>query len=227
MIINHTLGFIYIHVPKSGGTSVTQYLSQFTTWRDLEIGSTEFGEAVQAAYIGRFNMRKHIPAFHLRSIIGDEAWKAFYKISTIRSPYTRFLSTFNFLTRNKIYSGNDYVRYMKSFSDINAFICEGDFFNEKVPDYMFLPQVYWLGGRDNFHDSKEIIVDEVVKLEELDKFSNLVDKKFNVQSNSNIMPINNVSEYGSDLLNEESMIIIEKVYHQDFDIFGYKKILAG
>lgn len=225
MIINQTLGFIYIHVPKCGGTSVTEYLSQFTTWRDVEIGATTFGEAVQSGYLERFNMRKHTPAFHLRAIVGNETWESYFKVSTVRSPYSRFLSIFNFLTRNKIYSDDKYVKYIKSFPDINSFIREGDLFNGNAPDYIFLPQVYWLGNRENFCESTEIIVDKIVKLEEIDELIRVMSEKYDLKRD--VMPISNTSDYGSDILNNESIIALEKIYSQDFDMLGYKKLIAS
>jgi hypothetical protein len=225
MIINQTHGFIYIHIPKCGGTSVTEYLSQYTTWRDVEIGATTFGEAVQASYLERFNMRKHIPAFHLRAIVGNETWESYCKISTVRSPYSRFLSIFNFLTRSPTYSDNVYVKYIKSFPDINAFIREGDFLNDKVPDYMFLPQVYWLGNSEDFCESTEIIMDKIVKLEEIDELTHFMSEKCDLERG--VIPISNATDYGLDILNDESIIALQKIYSQDFDMLGYKKIIGS
>lgn len=40
MIVNHTHKFIFVHVPKSAGTSVTQMFSEYSSYRDLEVGGT-------------------------------------------------------------------------------------------------------------------------------------------------------------------------------------------
>ena len=50
MIINTTHRFIFIHIPKCGGTALTVDLSPLIGMGDMEIGVTRFGGYLQKAY---------------------------------------------------------------------------------------------------------------------------------------------------------------------------------
>ena len=45
-IINQSKKFIFVHVPKAAGTSVTSAFSKYTSYQDLEIGGAKFGESI-------------------------------------------------------------------------------------------------------------------------------------------------------------------------------------
>lgn len=223
MIISQSLKYIYIHVPKCGGTSITEYLSESNKWCDIEIGSTPFGEAIQQHYIERHNIRKHIPGFHLKCIVGNEVWNSYYKFATVRSPYTRFESVYNFLTTSEIFLNDSYARYVRNFRDINHFAAEGDMLSENVPDYMFLPQVYWLGNSEDFTKSKSLIVDDVFKLESINSSIDAIEKKIGLRMGGRSIPISNTSITRLGNMTRETLTIIEDIYHLDFELLGYRK----
>jgi len=82
-IINHSFNFVFVHVPKAAGTSVTSILSKYTNYCDLEIGATEFGEYIQPAYKKRFGLAKHSPARDIRNLVGAVAWSKFFTFSFV------------------------------------------------------------------------------------------------------------------------------------------------
>ena len=70
MIVNHSHKFIFVHVPKAAGTSVSELFSKFSAYSDLEVGGTELGEALQNAYKCRFGLTKHSTAEEIRAVVG-------------------------------------------------------------------------------------------------------------------------------------------------------------
>ena len=74
MIVNHSHKFIFVHVPKAAGTSVSELFSKFSAYSDLEVGGTELGVALQKAYKRRFGLSKHSTAEVIRAIVGEETW---------------------------------------------------------------------------------------------------------------------------------------------------------
>src|SRR5277367_3572186 len=96
-MINGTFGFVFIHIPKCGGTSMTYALSHLTQYNDLEIGGTEFGQIVNALYHRRFGLWKHSFAHEIRSVIGQPLWARYYKFAVVRNPYARAISTYRHL----------------------------------------------------------------------------------------------------------------------------------
>ena len=101
MIVNNSHRFLFIHVPKAAGTSVTRELSRFTTFRDIEVGGTRYGEKVQDMYAARFDLRKHSPAGKIRAKAGPEVWRGYFVFAFVRSPYARAYSLWKFLRRWK------------------------------------------------------------------------------------------------------------------------------
>ena len=74
-IINNSYKFIFGHIPKAAGTTITNQLSAYTNYCDLEIGGTCFGEKIQPAYKKRFNISKH--SFEKCGITGLNVIKIF------------------------------------------------------------------------------------------------------------------------------------------------------
>ena len=55
-VVSNTYQFIFVHIPKCAGTSTTYALSPLTTFADLELGSTEYGEKLHALMGPRFGI---------------------------------------------------------------------------------------------------------------------------------------------------------------------------
>ncbi|MEM1130450.1 MAG: sulfotransferase family 2 domain-containing protein [Pseudomonadota bacterium] len=99
MILNHQNQFIFIHVPKCAGTTVTRALSPLTTFRDLELGGTKYGEALQDLFSSRFGLRKHSTAAQIKTKAPPHIWRRFFVFAFVRNPYARAFSTYRFLQR--------------------------------------------------------------------------------------------------------------------------------
>ncbi len=127
MIINHRYGFIFLHVPKNAGTAITSWLSQFTGWNDIELGSTPYGEAIQPIYGERFHLHKHSTAAQIRRVIGDVLWDQYFTFAVVRHPLDRLVSAYHFY-RQWQHPSTDAVRAFDSFE---AFVLS-DYFRQDV-----------------------------------------------------------------------------------------------
>lgn len=101
MILNHQHGFIFVHVPKAAGTTITRALSPLTTFRDIELGGTKYGEAVQELFASRFDLRKHSTATAIKGKCPPHLWRRFFVFAFVRSPYARAYSVYRFLQKWK------------------------------------------------------------------------------------------------------------------------------
>ncbi|MEM9059602.1 MAG: sulfotransferase family 2 domain-containing protein [Pseudomonadota bacterium] len=101
MILNHQHEFIFVHVPKAAGTTITRALSSLTTFRDLELGGTKYGEAIQELFASRFGLRKHSTGAVIRGKCPPHIWRRFFVFAFVRSPYARAYSVYRFLQRWK------------------------------------------------------------------------------------------------------------------------------
>ena len=81
-MISHTNKFIFIHIPKTGGTSV-------------EAALADYGKLLQGP--GNFHSIyfKHIPATRLQAMMGDE-YENYFKFSIVRNPWDWLVSMYEF-----------------------------------------------------------------------------------------------------------------------------------
>ena len=162
MIINHSHKFIFVHVPKAAGTTVTSTLSTLTRYCDQEIGGTSLGEAVQPYFNRRFGLRKHATASEIIKVIGAEKWNDYFSFSFVRNPFERLVSAYFFL---KSWSGVP-AGFAEAFTKVRTLdeFLESDLWIERPgPDNIFMPQVHWLMDADD----KNLAVDFVGKTETL------------------------------------------------------------
>ena len=218
-IINNTHKFIYVHVPKTAGTSITTLFSPLTTLFDLEIGATEFGEKIQDAYRERFQITKHSALTEIYNAVGDRVFKNYFKFSFVRNPFDRIFSTYNFL-RSWDSPDKDFNNLMQSFESFSQFICSDCLVDRLVPDNMFFPQSHWLCS-----NTDDIGLDFIGKVEDLSadianilniiKVESLVDKTKIQILNESVDDLNKLE------MNSKDIEKIINIYKADFIKYKY------
>lgn len=104
MIISPSRNFIFIHLEKCGGTSVESALEPYLHWSDMLLGSTDFGERMQALYYEKFGYEKvnnemlwkHSVAKDIHAFVTPQGWDDFTKISIVRKPEDLIKSLYMF-----------------------------------------------------------------------------------------------------------------------------------
>lgn len=97
MIISRRHGFIFIHIPKTGGTSVEVSLAGHLAWDDLILGSTPLGFAMNPAYRERHGLFDHAGLTDIAAVCGAEVPNSSFVFATVRHPLDRIVSLYNFL----------------------------------------------------------------------------------------------------------------------------------
>lgn len=224
MIINQRFCFAFIHIPKTAGTSVTDYLSNLNGPFDLEIGGTEFGESVQPAYEKRYNLRKHSKYTDAKQTIESANFcQDFFIFSFVRNPLSRLASAFSFLKQWRDYEP-DLRKEIDKMSTFSEFVSSEIFIHCDGPDGIFMPQVRWLeeGGKLSNH----------VKVFKIEKLTTAVSEiRFQLSKRGadlsllpETIPHLNASESASrpaSELTEEQKIKIRLRYSEDFEQFSY------
>ncbi|NNU16755.1 sulfotransferase family 2 domain-containing protein [Parvularcula sp. ZS-1/3] len=159
-MINHTWKFVFVHIPKTGGTSVAHALDQLCTYRDLQLGGTDFGEASHRAYQDKYGIGKHSFAAELRRCLGREAWATYTSFAVFRDPVDRALSTYRYLRLHQ-----DHYTFMSDIDDFGSLI-RSKIWQTPGPDRMFMPQTRWIR---NERKPLKPIVDTLLLLTDLDR----------------------------------------------------------
>lgn len=97
MIICHSRQFVFVHIHRTGGSSIELALDPFLCWNDLILGGSPFGEALNNLYGNRFGLHKHSSVADIESICGDGIFGNYYVFALVRHPLYRLCSLYNFV----------------------------------------------------------------------------------------------------------------------------------
>lgn len=213
MIINHTHRFIFLHVPKNAGTSITAWLSGFTGWNDIELGGTDYGEQIQNIYGPRFKLYKHATAAQIRRIIGDEFWDMYFTFAVVRHPLDRLVSAYHFYCQWN-HPSTDPVR---AFSGFDEFIFSDYFKEDRMnPTRPTGSQTQFLGI------GGEHPIDMLCRFEDLTDGLRLAAKRIGIPrpklSRVNESKRGNYRNYYT----RELLDIVIPAYREDFIALGYE-----
>lgn len=215
-IISNTYGFVFIHIPKTAGTTVSVMLGPLTRWNDISLGGTEYGENIADLYRKRFGIGKHTRISQIKNVIGDSTFDKFYKFAFVRDPYTRAYSMFRHLKKWRAWSGSE---IMDTFDDFASFLNSPFFLEGSGPDDIFVPQFRWLCNEEG-----ELLTNYIGRLEAInDAFSHLK-KILSLPVEFRDLPVKNQSSEPTDYLSAysaESAKIVRKLYQRDFELFSY------
>lgn len=98
MIISHRHKFVFVHIHKTAGDSITYALLPHLAWNDIVIGPTPLGK-FNLLYYRDKKIRKHSTAVRIRDFLGEAAWNEYRVFSVVRNPVDRLSSLYYFCER--------------------------------------------------------------------------------------------------------------------------------
>ena len=206
-MISHSLKTIFIHIPKTGGTSVENLL-----WPNISTRTkNDFWMGFVDPYHNKYQTGglQHLLAKQILQEIGDAIFSEYYKFSIVRNPWRKSVSQFvNMLIRKDL---RDFIN-MKSDTT----------FIEYLNLILQKDHVQWKPQTDFIlDDNGEMLIDDYYKLEDIKKNYSKLSKK--TSANFNFLPHANEGNYYSfkDYYNKESIEIVSEIYKSDIDFFNY------
>lgn len=225
MIISQTHRCIFVHVPKTAGTTITSLFEPTLHWNDLVLGGTEFGEAIQPAYRERFGLSKHMRARDIRRVVGQTTWDGFFSFAFVRHPYDRLVSLYAWLhgaveraaPGAAVWTWPHTQAFLRT-RRFSAFIRDPEFLDSLAGR----PQAEWVCD-----DAGRTIVDFVGRYEDLTAGIHVVAERTGLPVAS--VPVLNPSRRerrADDLPESESdYAFLHATYRRDFELFSYDPTL--
>ena len=205
MFISNSRDFIYFHVPKCGGNSITKALTNSSRFVDLPISNIGFGHEIFRQYHKKYKIWKHSSVSQIKELLGPQ-WRKYKKFAFVRSPYERTKSLFKYF--NKYPEQKQHKQFslesLKSFISCQAFR-NGQYISAPISSFL-----------DTDLESIRIIKLENITDEwpDLNDWLGLPYHELKVFNQSKSMSLE---------LDPEDIQIIEEVYSNDFESFAYNK----
>lgn len=195
MPVDFELKIIFVHIPKTGGSSIEHIF-------DLQQPSRLFSCDV-------LPVLQHLIPSALRTRMQPDEWISFFKFTVIRNPYDRIVSEYHWRKTHNL-TTLSFEDFLHEARDV---VRRQDYYNTPLNDH-FIPQV------DYF---KDIEYDFVLKFENLSEdFLELLNK---LSLPKMELPKTNCSNRTSSeyrhYFDSITKSIVEEIYGEDIQFFGY------
>lgn len=215
---------IYIHIPKTGGSSIRNslnknykliYNSNFENFEKM--GFKNYSEKFENYNFPIFSFKDHLP---YQLIKRADYHKDKFKFTITRNPFSRIVSLYFECIANKLHLEGLKIKKTILFDDFVDIICKKSYwFTIPMTDYIGsknLNDIDFIGRFENFDD-------DLIKLR---KYLKISIKHHNY--NNSVKSIFKFSDYRTYFKNKENIDKVYKLYKDDFDNFNYdyKKFLS-
>ena len=233
MIISNSHRYIFIHIHKTAGNSVTNALAKSLNWNDIFCSGSKHSNVVESYYQTHFGLGMHCHAKKIRDVVGPDVWEEYFSFAFVRNPYYRIVSLYTWLSQNhKAHLRKQFIPFIErdksvfEWPGMKAYI-ETRSFSEFIRNDQFLSQAPGACPMfDSLSVSGELIVNFVGKVENLaEDFSTLCERLGLGDLKVDRL---NVSRKAVDLKefykNQQDLDFIYHRYNKDFEAFNYEKL---
>ena len=209
IVISKKNKLIFFHLPKNGGTSVSDLLlrneNYYYSWVIFSKILKKFTRK-NNFFFNKFQNKIHLLSSHepVKSIeekISPQIFNTYFKFAIVRNPYSRFVSRYNY---TKLISNINHLKFSEFVKQFIKFNMITD------KQYQFL-----------LNKNGKIGVDKVFKLENINKDINEITSRININPNKfyriNTSTYDDYKQY----YDADTKKIVENFCKEDLDFFNY------
>jgi hypothetical protein len=188
---------IFVHIPRTGGTSILKFLNIERKKENLYGGYCHYS----------LMLKQHYPLHKIKIYLNQS--DNYFKFSIVRNPYSRIISIYNFMRELNSNKG----RTFNSFLDLVEEIYRTNNFSEHI---------YYQSLRNQWEfilekPDDEIDLDVLFKYEKFKSTELYLQLKFN--KDNPLLHFNHIKNYIN--LTTFQKYRIYKLYKKDFELFNY------
>ena len=195
-MICHKYKTIFVHIPKTGGTSVecmfglVKYNKKYKSMREMF-------QYQEGKHWTAQEKREHYPEF----------FKEYYKWTIIRNPWEKEWSLYNMCKNRKKFMGRTFKEFLKGFVDAA---------NSGIRTTMTLNQI------DFIEINKKNAMNEIVRFEDLEKGWRSICEKIKKPYEPMIHLRNTKKNHIEEDYDQECIDIVAEFRKRDIEYFNYK-----
>ena len=209
-MLDITRNLLFIHIPRTGGTSIEENLG-VTSSKDNLYGihiHNNINKALQ-----------HLDCKEIIEILGEDIYNSYYKFSVVRHPYFRLMSEFYWrpkLQQTKypnLKDGYNFFKFLRQVKDL----VDNKNYNEFIYNDHFKPQVDFL-MKDN-----KLMIDKVINFDAIDNQYRFIRDKYGISRGLEKLHSSNYLTGKKSILTEKCKNLIYEIYSKDFEVFGFSR----
>ena len=211
MLLSNRNRSIFIHIPKTAGTSITdafspslyEYLYELALLYKLRKRVRR-----QTGKVVPYNLDRlvHVNASSILDTLGESIYNEFYKFAFVRNPWDWHVSYYNHILRYKVAPDHEEVCKMSGFDEYLEWRCNNKY-NPKQKDFIT-------------GSSGEIIVDFVGKYENLERDFKRVCDLLGLSVDLQHLNQGNHGGYRK-YYNDFTKRMVSNYFGEDIQMFGY------
>ena len=211
MLISNHKKFLFIHVPKTGGTSLVAILKEFSNRPNIFLRSIGYffddrGYKLPEFTYNIFGYPYHVRSEQMFKLLDRNVFDNYFKFAFVRNPYDLTVSEYFYIKKIKTHQHHKAVNQIKSFDDFVIW--------KKV--HYARPQTNWILG-----EKDEVLVDYIGKFEQYEKDANYILSKLGVNKTVPHLNITKKKHYLEYYKSRQTIDIVTQIYKKDFKFFNY------
>ncbi len=208
---------IFIHIPKTGGSSISKALRQCTNFEKVPSVKTYSWENFSRKIRGIPKPARHPYARRIKSIMTAKRWNSSFSFAFVRNPWDLMVSAYVFLSQK----GSSYAKLEKYSEQIKKMDNFSEFMKSDFGRYQILE--YKGNMRDWLcDDNQKILVNFVGKLENFNEDWHYVCQRIGLNCQQ-FLPHEKKTERKKyqDYYNEETKKMVDQRFEWVIKEFGY------
>lgn len=125
MLLSHSRRFVFVHVYKTGGTSIRHALAPLAANR---LGRIAYERLGRPRLLRRFDIMPvsvHSTAAAIRKAIGEKIYDSYFSFAVVRNPWDWQVSLYNFMLKRTDHFRHEEIKALKTFDNYVRWICDG------------------------------------------------------------------------------------------------------
>ncbi|MDA8429802.1 MAG: sulfotransferase family 2 domain-containing protein [Geobacteraceae bacterium] len=205
MLISDKSRFIFIHVPKTAGTSVLTALTPFTSSKWSLFVERLFRKAgIQTLNVKSYHT--HIRAKELLEKIGAENFKSYFSFAFIRNPWDMQASLYAYIIKSPVHRLHEFVKGLGSFDSYLEWRCSDGLYLQK--DFVY-------------SDNGELLINFLGRYENLDADFKLICDQIGITAELPVLNVSKSKPY-QEYYTKESIELVRRAFFQDIELFKYE-----
>jgi hypothetical protein len=204
MLISSKYRFIFIHVYKNAGSSITSALKPFAQnkWQKFV---NPLGKILGISHFDPKPYPSHIHATDLMSKMGRKSFDSYFKFGIVRNPWDWQVSLYTYVLGKPSHPLHEKVKRFRNF--------------DEYLDWRYTKPVTYQKSF-LFSEKNEQLVDFIGRFEKLDSDFSIICSKIGINAKLGRRNISRIKPY-REYYNKQTIELVRKAFKPDIELFNY------